>query len=417
MKNQVKPKFTSNFSNVKVVSVIVVVLIVAICCGLIIAKLVPIGKIKSLPSVVTKPVPIGLSYGDTLVWDSPGVLSQTLDDTVAIGATTIRIDLGWDDIQPNSAGAYNWSNFDRVVQAARSRNLTVLPTLAYTPAWARPPGCMTAKCAPADPNAFARFAAAAATRYAPMGIHTWEIWNEPNVVDFWQPTPNAAQYVNLLSVTSGAIRAVDTHSFIISAGLAPTATSDGNIAPLEFFSTFADLGGIGLVDAIGDHPYSYPVPPAYKANWNAWQEMGGTAVSIESILGAHGAASKQIWITEYGAPTNGPGAEATPTNYNFTQQPDHVSEALQAQIANDAVRLARSSSYIGALYWYSYKDLGTNTSTVENFFGLRRFDGSAKPAWQSLRQAIIATNRSPSRKQRSHVISFGTQNNAVYRKD
>ena len=418
MKNQVKPKITSFYSNIKIVvsGIVVVVFIVGVCFGVLIAKLIPIGKV-TLSSVITNPVPIGLAYGDTLVWDSPDVLSQTLDDSVAMGATTIRLDLGWDDIQPNSANVYKWSNFDRVVQAARLRNLTLLPTLAYTPAWARPPGCMTAKCAPANPNAFATFAAAAASRYAPMGIHTWEIWNEPNTVGFWQPTPNVAQYIHLLSVTSSAIRAVDIHSFIISAGLAPMATSNGNIAPLEFFSNFADLGGIGLVDAIGVHPYSYPVPPAYNAIWNAWQEMDGTAVSIESILVAHGAASKKIWITEYGAPTNGPGAEATPTNYNFALKPDHVDEALQAQMANDSVRLARSSSYIGALYWYSYKDLGTDKSTVENFFGLRRFDGSIKPAWQSFQQAIVATNGSSSRKQGSHVMFSSTQNNAAFRED
>jgi polysaccharide biosynthesis protein PslG len=409
MKNQVRLKLTPFSPKVTVIVVgLVVVIIAAIIFVPLIAKLTQSGKV-TLSTTITNSAPIGIAYGDTLLWDSPVVLSQTLDDTVALGATTIRLDLGWDDIQPNSASVYNWGNFDRVVQAALLRHLTLLPTLAYTPVWARPPGCRTAKCAPANPNAFATFAAAAASRYAPMGIHTWEIWNEPNSAGFWQPTPNVAQYVYLLSATSSAIRAVDIHAFIVSAGLAPTATSNGNIAPIEFFGTFANLGGISLVDAIGAHPYSYPVPPAYKAAWNAWQEMGGTTLSIESILIAHGAASKKIWITEYGAPTNGPGAGATPTNYNFALQPDHVNETLQAQMANASVRLARSSSYIGALYWYSYKDLGTNKSSVENFFGLLRFDGSVKPAWQSLQQAIVATNKSPAQKQGSHVLFSDTQ--------
>ena len=390
MKNQVKRKRTPFF-----VIVVLVAFIVGIGVGLLIPNSGPLHISKPVRTSIPKAAPVGISYGDTLVWDSSSVLSQTLNDAVALGITTIRLDLGWDDIQPVSASTYNWTNFDKVVQAARSRNLTLLPTLAYTPPWARPLGCTTAQCAPANPNAFASFAAAASTRYAPMGIHTWEIWNEPNVVDFWQPAPNVAQYVNLLNATSTAIRAADPQSFIVSGGLAPTATSNGNIAPLDFFSQFANQGGISLVDAIGDHPYSYPVPPAYNAGWNAWQQMTSSSPSIESILVAYGAASKKIWITEYGAPTNGPGAGATLSNYNFALSPDHVDEALQAQMANDAVRLARSSSYIGALYWYSYQDLGTAKSTIENFFGLRRFDGSAKPAWQSLHNAIIATNSGP----------------------
>ena len=189
-------------------------------------------------------------------------------------------------------------------------------------------------------------------------------------------------------MTSRAIRSVDPQAFIISGGLAPAATANGNIAKLDFFTAFANQGGISYVDAIGDHPYSYPVPPAYNAAWNAWQNIA----DIENILVAHGAANKKLWLTEYGAPTNGPGVGATPTNYGIGQSPDHVDEALQAQMANDSVRLARASSYIGALYWYSYKDLGTSTSDTENFFGLRRFDGSAKPAWQSFKNAIAETN-------------------------
>ncbi len=340
MKNQVKRKRTPFF-----VIVVLVAFIVGIGVGLLIPNSGPLHISKPVRTSIPKAAPVGISYGDTLVWDSSSVLSQTLNDALAVGVTTIRLDLGWDDIQPVSASTYNWTNFDKVVQAARSRNLTLLPTLAYTPPWARPLGCTTAQCAPANPNAFASFAAAASTRYAPMGIHTWEIWNEPNVVDFWQPAPNVAQYVNLLNATSTAIRAADPQSFIVSGGLAPTATSNGNIAPLDFFSQFANQGGISLVDAIGDHPYSYPVPPAYNAGWNAWQQMTSSSPSIESILVAYGAASKKIWITEYGAPTNGPGAGATLSNYNFALSPDHVDEALQAQMANDSVRLARSRCF------------------------------------------------------------------------
>jgi hypothetical protein len=401
MKMQVKSKLTSFLLNM-----VIVVFTVAIYVS-------PVSAKQALVSY-TIPAQIGISYGDTLVGNSPSVLSQTLNDAVALGVTTIRVDLGWDDIQPNSPSIYNWSNFDRVVEAARARNLNILPTLAYTPAWARPSGCTTPKCISVNPNAFASFAAAAATRYAPMGIHMWEIWNEPNVVGFWQPTPNVTQYVQLLSATSNAIRAVDPHSFIISGGLAPSATSNGNIAPLDFFSQFADLGGINLVNAIGYHPYSFPVPPAYNASWNAWQQMDGASLSIESILTSHGAANKKIWITEYGAPTNGPGAEANPSNYNFGKHPDHINEALQAQMANDSVHLARSSSFIGALYWYSYKDLGTSKSTNENFFGLRRFNGSIKPAWLSLQKAILATNKSLFRYHRISVIFKPAHNHAIF---
>jgi hypothetical protein len=142
------------------------------------------------------------------------------------------------------------------------------------------------------------------------------------------------------------------------------------------------------VDAIGYHPYSFPVPPGYAAPWNAWAQIASTTRSFQSVLASYGASDKSIWLTEYGAPTDGPGAGATSTTYNLNASPDHVDEALQAQMATDSVSLAEASPIIGALFWYSYQDLGTDPSTTENFYGLRRFDASPKPAYGALQAAV-----------------------------
>jgi hypothetical protein len=333
---------------------------------------------------------IGLSYGDTLVWLTATALAQTLDDAAALGTGWIRADLAWTDVQSKSAEVYDWSGFDRVVHAAKARHLRVLPVLAYTPAWARPAGCSSAKCAPADANAFASFAAAAVRRYAPLGVHTWEIWNEPNITGFWKPAPSVDRYVALLRAVVPAIKGADAAATLISGGLAPAPSSGGDISQIDYLTGFSRLGGPGLVDAIGYHPYSFPVPPAYKVDWNAWSQIAATPTNFKSVLAAHGYAGKKIWITEYGAPTNGPGLGATTSDYKLTARPgpDHVDEALQAQMATDSVGLAKSSSTIVALFWYSRRDLGTSTSNVENFFGLRRHDGSPKPAYAALQHAI-----------------------------
>jgi hypothetical protein len=115
------------------------------------------------------------------------------------------------------------------------------------------------------------------------------------------------------------------------------------------------------------------------------------------VLASCGASDKKIWLTEYGAPTNGPGAGATVTNYNLNASPDHVDEALQAQMATDSVALATASPVVGALFWYSYQDLGTDPSTTENFYGLRRFDGSPKPAYSAFQTAIAQAPPHPTR--------------------
>jgi polysaccharide biosynthesis protein PslG len=331
---------------------------------------------------------VGLSYGDTLPGLSLAALDSELNDAVQLGVGWIRLDLAWDDIQPTSQSNFNWSAFDRIVTEANARHLSLLPILDYTPGWARDPSCGSDKCAPANPAQFAAFAAAAASRYAPLGIHTWEIWNEPNITVFWQPAPNPSRYVSLLKATVAAIRAVDTGATLVSGGLSPAATGGGNISPVDFLTAFCQLGGQQVVDAIGFHPYSYPVTPGYQADWNAWQQIANTPANLTGVLAANGAAGKKIWLTEYGAPTNGPGAGATSSDLKLGQMPDHVDEALQAGMASQSVALASSSAVAGALFWYSYQDQGTDPANAENFYGLRRANGTPKPAYAALQQAI-----------------------------
>lgn len=260
-------------------------------------------------------LPTGISMGGYLPGLPDAQRAAVLDDAAALGVSWIRTDFSWSQIQPDGPSTYSWSKHDAVVQQAKARGLSVLPILDFTPPWARPAGCTVAACGPADPSQFATFAAAAATRYAPLGVHTWEIWNEPNITPFWAPRPDPAAYAVLLKAASVAIRSVDPAAVIVSAGISPAATvAGGNISQTDYVTALAQSGALAYADAVGYHPYSYPVLPLYPAPWNAWQIMGTTSPSIEGILAANGLAAKKIWITEYGAPTNGPGIGATADN-------------------------------------------------------------------------------------------------------
>ena len=351
----------------------------------------PGGPASNGPPTSTSNDPaIGISLADTLETETPAEIATELARIRSIGVTWIRVDLEWSGVQPTSASSYSWSHFDAIVAAANAKGLSVLPIIDYTPSWARPAGCTTEFCAPADPSAFGAFAGAAAARYAPKGVHHWEIWNEPNNTYFWQPEPSATAYATLVRAASSAIRLADPHAFIVSGGLAPESTSNGDISQLSFLTAFCAAGGPSYVDAIGYHAYSYPVTPTDVQSWNAWSQMDSTSPSVRSILDGCGAAAKKIWITEYGAPTNGPGVEATPSNYQFGEHPDHVSESLQALMATQSVQLVRNDPSIGALFWYTYEDSAVDPTTVESSFGLVTSNGTPKPAWSALRTAIAS---------------------------
>jgi hypothetical protein len=57
-------------------------------------------------------------------------------------------------------------------------------------------------------------------------------------------------------------------------------------------------------------------------------------------------------------------------------------------MATDSVRLAKSTPIIGALFWYTDRDVSSSPSYAGYFYGLRRFDGTPKPAYDAFRQAI-----------------------------
>jgi hypothetical protein len=71
-----------------------------------------------------------------------------------------------------------------------------------------------------------------------------------------------------------------------------------------------------------------------------------------------------------------------------------VDEATQSAIIEEGVRLASADRSVRALFVYTDRDLDTSSATVENFFGLRRADGTAKPAWLALQVAALKVRRS-----------------------
>ena len=334
---------------------------------------------------------MGLAFGDDLPGMSAADLAAALDDAQALGGW-VRLDVSWSDVQHDGPQVWDWSGLDRVLGAARARGLRVLGILAYTPAWARPAGCPSEKCRPASPAAFSAFVSAAVVRYAPLGVHAWEIWNEPNSADFWAVSPSADDYVTVLEGAVSAIRRVDPAATVLSGGLAVVPTGDRGISPEDFLREMCDLGANRLVDGVAYHPYTYPLLASDRPSTfaTAWNRIRDTPESLRSILAAHGSAAMPIWITEYGAPTGGPGTASDGSPGSIGPTTTHVTEARQAEIAADSVSAAAADPGISALMWYGWRDLGESQETSENHYGLRRADGTPKPALAALRAAVAA---------------------------
>lgn len=348
------------------------------------------------PSVLAAELPrvqpnsFGIAFGDTLRPLNQEELAAQLKDIKSVGFTWLRTDIDWSAVQRHNAGTYDWSAYDRVIKTANAEGLKVLATIAYAPAWARLPACAdNDKCRPASIAAYATFARAAAERYAPQGVKTWEIWNEPNIQGFWRPAPDPGTYTAMLKAAYAAIKKADPTATVLSGGLSPAENEPpGHITPRDFLRAMYAAGAKGSFDALAHHPYSYPAPPDTTYSWSAWSQMAALTPSLRSIMAANGDANKSIWITEVGSPTAGKGPTATPANYRLHLSATHGDEALQVVFAQQAVAAANNYEWTGPLFWYSYKDLGADGSDNENFFGIVRADGSKKPAYDTFKRLL-----------------------------
>jgi hypothetical protein len=300
----------------------------------------------------------GFATGSGILGESDEELARDLDAIAASRAQWVRFDFDWSWVQRDGPTAWDWTAIDRVVDAVSQRGLSVLALPTYTPGWARPGGS-TAKHPPSNPQDFANFVRTAAQRYVPRGVLVWEIWNEPNVPQFWTH-PDPVAYTAVLRAGADALRSVSPGVTVLTGGTAPTDGSYG-ISPPTFIKRLYEAGAAGSFDAVAIHPYTFPQGPTNRISGNALLQ----AREIRYEMAGQGDGNKLIWATETGAPTRG---EAS------------VSETTQAQWVQDYYNVWNGWSFTGPMLWYSIRDLSTR-SEQQQAFGMLRANGSPKQAF------------------------------------
>ena len=289
---------------------------------------------------------------------STAEMEAEFQDYAALGAKWIRTNFWWDVAQRTPGGAYDWSLMDKVVDAAARHGIKVIGEFNGKPSWIDASFDHTA-----DRLAFRDYAVAAAQHFKDR-VDYWEVWNEPNMAGI-----DADDYASLLKTVYGAVKAVDSHDTIITGGLAATPqTGGGYIGAVDYLKGIYAAGGKGHFDAVGFHPYTFPLLPENSAPWNGWSIMED---GIRPTMVANGDGSKQVWMTELGAPTWG---SAKP-----------VSPDVQAAILKQSVEFASAVSWGGPILWYSYQDRGGAGWDIENWFGLIDEHGNKKPAYYTFK--------------------------------
>jgi hypothetical protein len=342
----------------------------------------------------------GIAAGGSLQTEPAAEMRSDVANDARTGARWVRIDINWAQVQTQGPHGYFWRQLNRVVRRARTCGMHVLGTIIYAPTWAQrgdEPGTD-----PPKPRLYARFAAAAARHFRHRGVRAFEIWNEPNTQIFWEPRPNPRAYTRLLRLSYRAIKHANPHAIVVSGGLAPARNTPTTINARRFLKAMYRHGARNHFNALGYHPYSWPVFPGVRLRGNAWFQMNGTQTSLRSIMRAHHDGAKKIWGTEFGAPTWGP----TGTFVSLDQQ---------AGMIRRGYRLWSGYRWAGPLFTYQGRDEGFDASTNEDFFGLIKYNGVPKPAFWAFQRATL-TVADDEAAQKERVVAASARHHRRHRR-
>ncbi|MBX5493576.1 MAG: cellulase family glycosylhydrolase, partial [Chloroflexi bacterium] len=225
-------------------------------------------------------------YGiSVFLWGEPGSTGRDLQLVKDLGFNWIRQMFQWRDIEGVDKGVFDWSEADRIVQAANAQGLKIIARFDFSPEWSQTK--IAPNGPPDDMNDFGDFIYAFVDRYGPSRngpgrVDAIQVWNEPNLAREWGGRPinqdQAAEYVNMLRVAYQAAKQADPQITVISAGLTPTGTDDDTARPDDVYLQWMyDAGAAAYFDVLGAHGAGYKAPP----------EMSPEEVAADPSYGGH----------------------------------------------------------------------------------------------------------------------------------
>jgi hypothetical protein len=313
------------------------------------------------------------------------------------GLRTMRVTIGWSDIQP-TPDTTDWSRPDALVGRLAQLGIRAQPTLLSSPYWVNgltaPTGLPLSGQTHATPPvgspqataAWRSFVEAVVNRYKPGGafwtgpfarehpgakpvpIRRWQIWNEPNIPQFFAPQPSAEEYARLVKVAHAGMHAADPQAKLALAGLPSTTLLPG----AEFLREFYRVPGIKRdFDVVAVHPYGASLAQV-KSNIRADRRV---------MLEAHDARTP-VWVSEIAwgsAPSDG--------NINVGRD----GQARRVARTMEMLQRNRKDLNIGEVSWFVFRDPHWNGHADCRwcpFAGLIDSHDRPKPAWRVFKQIV-----------------------------
>lgn len=286
-----------------------------------------------------------LPYGINVHQVGNDVLKKVVD----AGIKWIRTEAHWFAVEIQK-GVFDWSQIDRVVSYADSNGLSILLMIGYTPAWAN--GNQGINYPADNVGDWENFVRIAVNRYKSR-VKYWNIWNEPNSVDFFAPGKDVFVEKVFLPAAK-VIRSEDPSAFIVGPGLAHLVSLNEE---WYFWMKYILTEGSGYIDIVSHHIYKNE---GVFYIYQMLEEGEDFVPSVQQIIEESGYGSMPFWITETGWNTR---------EFSESVQSDRYLEMLQER---------QEKSYPDKIFFYEIID--DPTPGIDPW-GILRSDLSEKPAY------------------------------------
>jgi len=311
------------------------------------------------------------------LWDGESVATfdRELDTVRAAGGDTVRIDIGWSNLEQAGKGAYDDASAakaDTFLRDARARGIKVIATLWSTPCWASSApadikqGCRdhwwergVDRYPPNDARDYADAAAWVAARWGSQ-LQALELWNEPNSRSFFNSAHAASDYAALVRTAYPRIKAADQGLTVVAGSL--------QWADARFLGALYAAGLAGSYDAISIHPYDDPGEHASPGD--ATYSFADGVPAIHRLMVAHSDARTPLWLTEFGWAT-------CPSSRSALC----VSPRQQAQNLTDAFHQIARWPYVQTAIYYELRDESASSPDFQQHLGLLSTDFTPKAAY------------------------------------
>jgi polysaccharide biosynthesis protein PslG len=317
-----------------------------------------------------------------VTWGAPRAdIDREITLLAASGVRWVRANVSWSAAQPVGPRTLDPAfigDVDHAVRSMRALGLQVLMPIADgVPYWASSDPAKYVDASgqhwnrlrePQQLSDYTVFVQQVVARYAPMGVHAYEVWNEPNSTDFWPAGPDAAAYTRMLQQTYPVIKAADPSAVVVMGGLSKN--------DYTFLEEMYAAGAAGFFDVANVHPYSGAADPTLCWNQAGTNRKAKDAIcgieEIHAVMQVHGDGAKPLWLTELGWSTSGEYAVSP------TQQGTYLVSALDV--------LRTKYPYVRVAMIYSLRDTGwLGTGADDSGTGLLTDDFTPKPAFESVR--------------------------------